>query len=311
MPITDPYAILFEPVKVGPKTMRNRFYKAPHCTGFGAERPGAQAAIRGIAAEGGWAVVNTESCSIHPSTDEFPLASGRLWDADDAANYRPMVDTAHGHGALVGIELDHGGGHMTNYESRMRIGSVSPINSDFNFFLGCYEFSIAGNSRGTAILCRRGDRAPPVVGFDLINVYGGHAHSLPQQFLDPFYNKRTDRYGGSLENRARLLAGDHREGARGAVGNRCAVVCPHRHRDLPAGRASASAMRCSSSVGPTRSSTCGMCRSAGFSMICTTVAVRRVQLPDAVAAARCVTAPEKPIAGGRPLHRSGPDGVSW
>ncbi len=63
MTMDSRYAILFEPVNVGPKTMRNRFYKAPHCTGFGAERPGAQAAIREIAAEGGWAVVNTEQFS--------------------------------------------------------------------------------------------------------------------------------------------------------------------------------------------------------------------------------------------------------
>src|ERR1700752_4979277 len=100
MPESDRSAVLFEPLQVGPKTMRNRFYKVPHCTGFGAERPGAQAALRSIAAEGGWAVVNTESCSVHPSSDEFPLASGRMWDEDDANNYGLMVREAHRHGAL-------------------------------------------------------------------------------------------------------------------------------------------------------------------------------------------------------------------
>ena len=219
---SDRYQILFEPLKVGPKTMRNRFYKVPHCSGFGAERPGAQAALRGTAAEGGWAVVNTESCSVHPSTDEFPLASGRMWDADDAANYKLMVDTAHRHGALVGIELDHGGGHMTNYESRARVGSVSAINSDFNFYIGCYEFSIPEIHQVQQYYVDAAVRAADV-GFDLINVYGGHTHSLPQQFLDPFYNKRTDRYGGSLENRARFWL-ETIEKVRAAVGDRCAVV---------------------------------------------------------------------------------------
>ena len=220
--MTDRYAILFEPIKVGPKTMRNRFYKVPHCTGFGAERPGAQAALRGVAAEGGWAVVNTESCSVHPSTDEFPLASGRMWDDDDAANYGLMVRTAHQHGALVGIELDHGGGHMTNYESRQRVGSVSAINSDFNFFVGCYEFSIPEIHQVQQYYVDAAVRAAKV-GFDLINVYGGHTHSLPQQFLDPYYNKRTDQYGGSLANRARFWL-ETIEKVRAAVGDRCAVV---------------------------------------------------------------------------------------
>ena len=216
------YDILFEPIRVGPKTMRNRFYKVPHCTGFGAERPGAQAALRGVAAQGGWAVVNTESCSVHPSTDEFPLTSGRMWDDDDAANYGLMVAEAHRHGALVGIELDHGGAHMTNFESRQRVGSVSAINSDFNFFIGCYEMSVAEIHQVQDYYVAASIRAADV-GFDLINVYGGHAHALPQQFLDPFYNKRTDQYGGSLANRARFWLETIAK-VRAAVGDRCAVV---------------------------------------------------------------------------------------
>ena len=222
MVASDRYAVLFEPLKVGPKTMKNRFYKVPHCTGFGAERPGAQAALRAVAAEGGWAVVNTESCSVHPSSDEFPLASGRMWDDDDARNYGLMVREAHKHGALVGIELDHGGCHMTNFESRQRVGSVSGTNSDFNFFMGCYELSTPEIHEIQDYYVQAAVRAANV-GFDLINVYGGHTHALPQLFLDPFYNKRTDEYGGSLENRARFWL-ETLQKVRAAVGGRCAVV---------------------------------------------------------------------------------------
>ncbi|NQV06498.1 hypothetical protein HQ535_08090, partial [bacterium] len=53
------YDILFEPVPIGPKTMRNRFYFTPHATGYGNTRPRTQAHYRGMRAEGGWAVVNT------------------------------------------------------------------------------------------------------------------------------------------------------------------------------------------------------------------------------------------------------------
>ena len=52
----DPnHEILFEPVRIGPKTLRNRFYQVPHCSGFGTEKPWTQAAHRGVKAEGGWA----------------------------------------------------------------------------------------------------------------------------------------------------------------------------------------------------------------------------------------------------------------
>ena len=53
----DPYAVLFEPVKIGPLTARNRFYQVPHCTGAGRNYPSVSAHIRATNAEGGWAVV--------------------------------------------------------------------------------------------------------------------------------------------------------------------------------------------------------------------------------------------------------------
>ena len=80
--------ILFEPVPIGPKTLRNRFYQVPHCTGFGVEKPWTQAAFRGMKAEGGWAAVCTEYCSISPETDESPYVSARLWDDEDARALR-------------------------------------------------------------------------------------------------------------------------------------------------------------------------------------------------------------------------------
>ncbi|HLO19345.1 MAG TPA: hypothetical protein VK192_02495, partial [Sphingomicrobium sp.] len=66
------YNILFEPISFGPKTMRNRFWQSAHCTGYGSERPGTQAYFRGMKAEGGWAAVCTEACSVHPESDDYP-----------------------------------------------------------------------------------------------------------------------------------------------------------------------------------------------------------------------------------------------
>jgi NADH:flavin oxidoreductase / NADH oxidase family len=94
------YNILLEPVTFGPKTMRNRFWQSSHCTGYGSDRPGTQARFRGMKAEGGWAVVCTEFCSIHPESDEYPWHSARLWDEGDVINLR-HPDAAAG--------LTHGG----------------------------------------------------------------------------------------------------------------------------------------------------------------------------------------------------------
>ena len=70
------YDILFEPVQIGPVTAKNRFYQVPHCSGMGYTKPDTVNAMRETNAEGGWAVVCTEYCSIHPSADEAPYADG-------------------------------------------------------------------------------------------------------------------------------------------------------------------------------------------------------------------------------------------
>src|ERR687891_847480 len=139
----DPkHDVLFEPIQIGPKTMKNRFYQIPHCNGFGSEKPMNQAYFRAMKAEGGYAAVCTEYCSIHPESD----------------------DTHH----------------------------VSAA--------------------------RRAREA----GFDIVYVYGSHSY-LPQQFLTPYYNKRTDEYGGSLENRARFWK-ETIEQVKEAVGDDCAIA---------------------------------------------------------------------------------------
>lgn len=73
-------------MKIGPVTAPNRFYQVPHCTGMGYQLPATLAAMRGIKAEGGWGVVNTEYCSIHPLSDDIPYPFASLWDEGDVRN---------------------------------------------------------------------------------------------------------------------------------------------------------------------------------------------------------------------------------
>ncbi len=117
----DPrYDILFEPVRIGPLTARNRFYQVPHCSGMGAALPHTLAAMRGMKAEGGWAVVNTEYCSIHPSSDDTPYPYARLWDSEDVRAQALMTEAVHRHGALAGCELWIGGNYLASLSSRQQ-----------------------------------------------------------------------------------------------------------------------------------------------------------------------------------------------
>lgn len=233
----DPrHDVLFEPVAIGPKTLRNRFYQSPHCTSFGAELPGAQAHIRGMKAEGGWAAVNTEFCSVHPSSDSRPLVSARLWDDDDARNLGKMAELAHEFGTLAGVELWHGGCVAGNLESRLPARSVSQLTDESLYSTSCYELDKAGIREIQGWYVAAAKRARDV-GFDLINIEGAECGALTQHFLMAKFNRRSDEYGGSLENRARFWL-EVIEQVRGAVGDQCAVtsrLCVDTLNDHPLG----------------------------------------------------------------------------
>jgi dimethylamine/trimethylamine dehydrogenase len=202
---SDPkYDILFEPIKIGPKVSRNRFFQSSHCAGVGSERPGTQAMMRGVKAEGGWGIVFTEFCSIHPESDEFPYTSARLWDEGDVRNLRAMCDEIHKYKGLAGVQLWYGGMHSPGLESREVPRSASSLPSNLLPARTMYsseadEDDIKALIQMYVLAARRAQDA----GFDLLEVTAGDS-TLPVQFLERRYNKRTDKYGGSLENRVRF-----------------------------------------------------------------------------------------------------------
>ena len=218
----DPrHDILFEPVRIGPKTLRNRFYAVPHCTGFGSEKPGSQARFRGMKAEGGWAAVCTEEALVSPDSDFWPVISTRIWDDDDLRNLSLMCEEAHRHGALAGIELTHGGAHARAHEARVPAVAPSQLASDYEPFVVPKALEHSDIRRVQSDWVRAAVRSRDA-GFDIVYVYGGHSY-LPLQFLSTYYNKRGDAYGGSLENRARFWL-ETLELVREAVGDECAIA---------------------------------------------------------------------------------------
>ncbi len=218
----DPkHDILFEPIDIGPKTLRNRFYQVPHCIGAGSDKPGFQAAHRSIKAEGGWAGINTEYLSIHPESDDTHRLSARLWDEGDVRNLRAMTDHIHKHNSLAGVEMWYGGSHAPCMESRCTPRGPSQYASEFETQTYCKEMDLDDINMVQGFYVDAARRARDA-GFDIVYVYGAHSY-LPLQFLSPYYNKRKDKYGGSLENRARFWV-ETLEKVKLAVGDDCAIA---------------------------------------------------------------------------------------
>ncbi len=219
----DPrYDILFEPVKIGPVTSKNRFFQVPHCTGMGSNWPNAHAALRGQRAEGGWGVVCTEEVMIHPTSDELPVSSMRLWDDSDIPDFALAVEKVHEHGALFGVELAHGGLSRANLTSR--IAPLAPSHQANKYATlpqarGMDLYDIAEFRRWHSEAAKRAVKA----GADIVYVYCAHNIALPMHFLLPRYNRRNDAYGGKLENRVRLLR-ELLEDTREAIGDKAALA---------------------------------------------------------------------------------------
>ncbi len=208
----DPrHDILFQPIKIGPKTLRNRFYQVPHCIGAGSDKPGFQAAHRSLKAEGGWAGINTEYCSIHPESDDTHRLSARIWDAGDVRNLRAMTDHIHHFGSLAGVELWYGSSHAPCMESRATPRGPSQYASEFETLTYCKEMDLDDIATVQQYYVDAAERARDA-GFDIVYVYGAHSY-LPLQFLSPYYNKRRGRIRRFAGESRPFLARNPGEGA--------------------------------------------------------------------------------------------------
>ena len=218
----DRYSVLFEPVRIGPVTAKNRFYQVPHCCGFGHLRPQAHATMRGVKAEGGWAVVSTEEAEIHPSSDLSPYPEQRIWDERDIPALRLMTEAVHQHDALAAIELVHNGHHAANLYSR-----IPPVAPSQMTISGLYPKQARAmdieDLRALRLWHRRAVRNAKLAGFDIVYVYAGHHMTIAHHFLSPRINQRGDDYGGSLENRVRLTR-ELLEDAQDEAAGDCAVA---------------------------------------------------------------------------------------
>jgi len=201
--------MLFTPFTLRDVTLRNRIVVAPMLQGMaegGHATPWHHVHI-GRFAIGGVGMVIMESTKVEKRGRGTPGDLG-LWDDAHAASLRPIVDFAHEHGSAIGIQLGHTGRKakiFTDADGRTNeddiVGPSAIAHSDARPVPRALElFEMPGVIESFAAAARRADLA----GFDMVEIHGAHGYLL-HSFLSPVANQRTDIYGGSDENRERLM----------------------------------------------------------------------------------------------------------
>ena len=200
------YRVLFEPVRIGPVIAKNRFYQVPHCNGGGYRDPSAVAEMRKIKSEGGWGVVFTEQVEMHHSSEITPYIELRLWDDKDINTVAKMSEKIHEYDALAGIELTYPGINGPNLYSKEipMAATPGPILTFTSDPVNARQMD-KDDIKNLRKWFRDAARRSKIAGFDIICLYGAHGFGAIQHFLSRSTNHRIDEYGGSLENRSRLM----------------------------------------------------------------------------------------------------------
>ncbi|TDC99342.1 mycofactocin system FadH/OYE family oxidoreductase 2 [Saccharopolyspora terrae] len=194
---------LFSPLRLGPVTVRNRIVFSAHLTNYARDgHPTEQhAAYYAARAEGGAGLVITEEHSTHPTDWPYEkLIHG--FDPSVISGYRRITEAVHAHGTPIFAQLNHNGGQASSMYSRLPVWAPSavpdPMFREVPKAIDTREIAEVVAGYGTvAAHCAEG-------GFDGVELQCSHS-SIVRGFLSPATNKRTDDYGGSLANRARIL----------------------------------------------------------------------------------------------------------
>lgn len=208
-------SLLFSPITVRDTEVRNRLWVAPMCQ---------YSAVDGVPQEwhrthlpsfavGGAGVVIAEATAVNPEGRISPEDTG-LWNDAQVAAWRPIVAAVRANGAVAGVQLAHAGRKASTWSPLTgRRGSVpldeggwptvsaSPI--AYRGLAAPTALDAAGIDALVADFAAAAGRALDA-GFELLEIHAAHGYLL-HEFLSPLSNERDDEYGGSLENRARLL----------------------------------------------------------------------------------------------------------
>lgn len=210
-------SLLFEPLTLRGLTTANRIWLAPMCQYSVTARDGVPTDWHlvhlGSHAIGGFGLVLTEATAVVPEGRISPEDTG-LWNDEQTDAWRRVVDFVHERGTPIGVQLAHAGRKASTYglfptgegtvpESADGWQAVAPTTSAYPGHDAPRALSteeVRALPGAFAAAARRADDA----GFDTVEIHGAHGY-LVHQFLSPLVNERTDEYGGSFENRTRLI----------------------------------------------------------------------------------------------------------
>ena len=208
-------SILFSESTIRSVTFRNRLWVSPMCM---------YSAVDGVVQEwhcthlaqfasGGAGLIVAEATAVVPEGRISPRDAG-LWNDEQRDAWAPVVQDIHDRGAVAGIQLAHAGRKASTWwpwapergsvpEASGGWTTAAPSAIAFEGFAEPVALDLQGIDRVVAAFAASARRTIDA-GFDVIEIHGAHGYLL-HQFLSPLSNLRTDEYGGSLENRARLL----------------------------------------------------------------------------------------------------------
>jgi 2,4-dienoyl-CoA reductase-like NADH-dependent reductase (Old Yellow Enzyme family) len=207
--------MLLEPITLGTLKLRNRIVVSPMCqySSPGGVPTDWHLVHLGSRAVGGAGLVFTEATAVSPEGRISPEDTG-IWNDEQVAAWSRIVSFIRGQGAAAGIQLAHAG-RKASTDAPWRGGDPldaehggwTPVAPSAIPFDEGHPVPIALDANGIAKVVedfRAAARRAREAGFEVIEIHGAHGY-LIHQFLSPLSNTRTDEYGGSLDNRARLL----------------------------------------------------------------------------------------------------------
>jgi 2,4-dienoyl-CoA reductase-like NADH-dependent reductase (Old Yellow Enzyme family) len=212
---------LFDPLTLRGTTFANRVWLAPMCQYSAVDGvPNDWHLVHlGARASGGYGLLLSEATAVVPEGRISPEDTG-LWNDEQVEAWRRITDFVHARGTLVGVQLAHAGRKASTYSpfatgpGGVALNGSVPASDGGWPTLAPSAVAFPGYAGPTALSGDQIEALPGAfaaaarralsAGFDVIEIHAAHGYLL-HQFLSPLSNTRTDEYGGSLENRSRLL----------------------------------------------------------------------------------------------------------
>lgn len=198
------YPKIFEPITVKRMTIRNRIAMTPMGTNYGetsGEMSNRHMNYYSLRAKGGVGLIILENANV-----EYPVGSNgtsqiRIDHDSFMPRYYQLVENLHKNGATVAIQINHAGASASSARTGMETVSSSNIPTK----VGGEVPRPMTREEILHTVKKYGEAAKRVqaIGFDAVEIHCGHSY-LMSQFISPYYNKRTDEFGGSMENRLRF-----------------------------------------------------------------------------------------------------------